>query len=452
MNKGKIISIRGQIVEVEFLEEKPAVHDVLVLEDDKNTQLEVYSSSSPLTFYCLALTSVAKLSRGAVLVNTGSTLKIPVGDEVLGRVIDVFGKPQDGKGALKTQESREIFSHEVPFDEVVTPKTVLETGIKAIDFFSPILKGGKVGLFGGAGVGKTVLLTEIIHNVVVLNKDKSISVFSGVGERTREGQELLQQLEESGVLPRVALIYGQMGENPVVRFRTAIAGAALAEYFRDEKGKDVLTFIDNTFRFAQAGYELSTLMNAIPSEGGYQSTLGSEMSLLHERLVSSRQGSITSIEAVYVPSDDLTDYGVQSVFPFLDSTVVLSRSVYQQGRFPAVDLLSLASAGLDIEIVGKDHYETLILAQNLLKRANALERIVSLIGESELSTDDQQVYKRAEILKNYMTQSFFVTEAQTGRKGNYIPLKETVADVRNIITGKYDGRKPDEFLYVGHLK
>ncbi|MGI5826512.1 MAG: hypothetical protein ACOX50_03810 [Patescibacteria group bacterium] len=231
MNKGKIISIKGQIVEVEFLDEKPAVHDVLVLKDDKESKLEVYSSSSPSTFYCLALTPVSKLYRGAVLVNTGESIKIPVGEEVLGRIIDVFGNPQDGRGALKTKASREIFSREVPFDEVVTPKTILEKGIKAIDFFSPILKGGKVGLFGGAGVGKTVLLTEIIHNVVVLNKDKSVSVFAGVGERTREGHELWQQLEESEVLHQVALLYGQMGENPAVRFRTAIAGAALASLF-----------------------------------------------------------------------------------------------------------------------------------------------------------------------------------------------------------------------------
>ncbi|MGI5826513.1 MAG: hypothetical protein ACOX50_03815 [Patescibacteria group bacterium] len=223
-------------------------------------------------------------------------------------------------------------------------------------------------------------------------------------------------------------------------------------YFRDELGKDVLTFIDNTFRFAQAGYELSTLMNAIPSEGGYQATLGSEMSLLHERLVSSRNGSITSVEAIYVPSDDITDYGVQSVFPFLDSTVVLSRAIYQQGLFPAVDLLSMTSAGLDTEIVGKDHYDALISAQNLLKKANALERIVSLIGPSELSADDQLVYQRAGILRNYMTQNFFVTESQTGRKGTYVPLKETVQDVKAILEGKYDDRKPEEFLYVGSLK
>jgi len=452
MTKGKIISIKGQIVEAEFLEEKPAVHDILILEEDPESKLEVYSSSSPSTFYCLALTPVSRLFRGAVLINTGEAIKIPVGEEVLGRVMNLFGVPQDGQGEIKTTASRPIFTRQISLEEIVTPQAILETGIRAIDFFSPILKGGKVGLFGGAGVGKTVLLTEIIHNVVILSKNKSVSVFVGVGERTREGQELYEQLKQSGVLSQVALLYGQMGENPAIRFRTAIAGAALAEYFRDQTKKDVLTFIDNTFRFAQAGYELSTLMNAIPSEGGYQATLGSEMSALHERLVSNSQGSVTSIEAIYVPSDDLTDYGVQSVFPFLDSTVVLSRSVYQQGRFPAVDLLSLTSSALDIEIVGKDHYETLIAAQNLLKKANTLERIVSLIGAGELSADDQQIYRRAEILKNYMTQSFFVTEGQTGRKGVYSPLKEVVADVRDILSGKYDDRQPEEFLFVEHLK
>ncbi|HRN96398.1 MAG TPA: F0F1 ATP synthase subunit beta, partial [Candidatus Levybacteria bacterium] len=325
-------------------------------------------------------------------------------------------------------------------------------GIKAIDFFSPLLRGGRVGLFGGAGVGKTILLTEVIHNVVVLAKNNDVSIFTGVGERIREGQELFETLKESNVLPSVALVFGQMGENPAVRFKTALTGLALAEHFRDEEHRNVLFFIDNIFRFAQAGYELSTLMNTIPGEGGYQATLASEMAQFHERLVSTKNASITSMEAVYVPSDDVTDYGVQSVFPYLDSSVVLSRAVYQEGRFPAIDFLSSTSSALSREIVGDDHYNAYIEAQSLLKRALTLERIVSLIGESELPAADQVIYKRARLLKSYMTQSFFVTENQTGRKGEYVKRVETIGDVNEILQGRYDTAEPERLMYVGSLK
>lgn len=449
---GKIIGIKGQIIEVEFTGQPPKMHDILVLDDDDSVKMEVYMSSTSTTFYCLLLSSHIKLHRGATVVNTQEPIKIPVGPEVLGRVINIFGQPQDDKGPIHTQENRGIITKEVSFEHIETPKTVLETGIKVIDFFAPILKGGKVGLFGGAGVGKTILLTEIIHNVVILNKDKNVSVFTGVGERVREGQELYEALTDSGVMSGVSLIFGPMGENPAVRFRTAIAGVALSEYFRDTANKNVLFFIDNIFRFAQAGYELSTLMNTIPSEGGYQATLSSEMASLHERLVSTKQSSITSFEAVYVPSDDITDYGVQSVFPYLESFIILSRGVYQEGRFPAIDILSSTSSALSIIIAGQQHYKVALEAQSLLKRAYALERIVSLIGQSELSHDDQTIYKRSKILKNYMTQSFFVAESQTGRPGKYVPLAETIADVKEIIEGKRDELDPEKFLYIGGLK
>jgi F-type H+-transporting ATPase subunit beta len=363
----------------------------------------------------------------------------------------MFGEPQDSKGVLDTKDIWPIFGRDTNLTNSVGTSKILETGIKLIDFFCPILRGGKVGLFGGAGVGKTVLLTEVIHNIVILNKDKSVSVFSGVGERIREGQELYETLEKSGVLPKVALIYGQMGENSAIRFRTAFAGITMAEYFRD-KQKDVLFFIDNIFRFAQAGYELGTLMNTIPSEGGYQATLGSEMANFHERLISTDTGSITSMEAVYVPSDDLTDYGVQSVFPYLDSIIVLSRRVYQEGRFPAIDILSSTSSALDEETVGKNHYNAFIQSLSLLKRASSLERVVTLVGESELSSEDRALYNRARILKNYMTQNFFVTTSQTGKEGKYIPVEETVADVEQILSGRYDDFPPETFLYIGALK
>ncbi len=455
-NKGRIISIKGQIIEVEFPEDKPSIHDVVIVEENPDIIMEVFTSASTSTFYCLAISPVSTLSRGIVVINTGEPLKIPVGEEVLGRVIDIFGKPLDGKGPLSTTTRKPIFSNSIDFEHLASPTKILETGIKVIDFFAPILEGGKVGLFGGAGVGKTILLTEIIHNIVilhtVLDKNETVSVFAGVGERTREGQELFESLAESNVLKNVSLIYGSMGENAVVRFRTAIAGIALSEFFRDIAKKNVLFFIDNVFRFAQAGYELATLMETIPSEGGYQPTLASEMAHLHERLVSTKDHTITSIEAVYVPSDDLTDLGVQSVFPYLDSNIVLSRSAYQEGRFPAVDVLSSTSSALNIETVGKQHYDTYIEAQSLLKKALALERIVSLIGQAELSAEDQITYKRSQILKNYLGQNFFTVENQTGRKGSYITRTQTVQDVSDIVNGKYDNADPDRFLHVGLAK
>lgn len=451
-NKGKIVSIKGQIIEVEFLEHKPIFHDILILEDDETVKMEVYTSSGSSTYYCLSYSPTSSLHRGAVVVNTQEPIKIPVGEQVLGRVIDIFGYPQDSKKLLDMSLSQPIFKEEVSFEHIAIPHEILQTGIKAIDFFAPIFKGGKVGLFGGAGVGKTILLTEIIHNVVVLNKDKNVSVFTGVGERIREGQELYQALVESHVIDGVSLIYGAMGENPAVRLRTATAGIALAEYFRDEMDRNVLFFIDNVFRYAQAGYELATVMNTIPSEGGYQATLSSQMALLHERLASTHKNNITSFEAIYVPSDDLTDYAVQAVFPYLDSIVVLSRAVYQEGRFPSIDLLSSTSSVLNVEAVGEAHYKTVIDAQGLLKRALSLDRIVSLIGQSELSSDDQTIYKRSRILKNYMTQSFFVTESQTGREGKYVVLADCIQDVRRIIDGKFDHVDPEQVLYIGTMK
>lgn len=450
-NQGKIVSIKGQIIEVAFPSAKPRVHDILVAESDPTVKMEVYMSATNNTFFCLPLSPVQKLHRGAVVLNTQEPIKIPVGKEVLGRVIDIFGEPQDGKGPLSATTKNPIYAEEPSFAHIATPKEILPTGIKAIDFFSPLLKGGKIGLFGGAGVGKTIILTEIIHNIVTLSKDRNISIFTGVGERVREGQELYEALEQTGVLPGVSLIFGGMGENPAVRFRTAIAGVALAEYFRDNMDKDVLFFIDNIFRFAQAGYELSTLMNTIPSEGGYQATLSSEMAAFHERLVSTTNHAITSFEAIYVPSDDLTDYGVQSVFPYLDSTVVLSRAIYQEGRFPAIDLLSSLSSGINVEVIGELHYKALLDAQGLLKKAVGLDRIVSLIGEAELSHEDQVLYNRSKRLKNYMTQSFFTVENQTGRPGKFVKMSDTVSDVRGILDGKYDDVNPDKFLFLGSL-
>lgn len=450
--EGKVRAILGQIVEVEFASgTSPKIHDVLTLVDDESVTMEVYTSANLNSYYCLLFKSSPHLARGKAVKNTNSPIKIPVGALTLGRAIDIFGQAVDGKDELVKDELTPIFNDGVEFDKVVTPNELLETGIKALDFFCPIIKGGKVGLFGGAGVGKTTVLTEIIHNVVILHKSESVSVFSGVGERIREGKELYETLHESGVLPSVALIFGQMAENPAVRFRTAFAGATIAEHFRDRMGKNVLFFIDNVFRFAQAGYELATDMSTIPGEGGYQATLYSEMGQLHERLVSSDKGSITSIEAVYVPSDDLTDFGVQSVFPYLDSNVVLSRDIYQEGRFPAINLLASTSTALNADTVGERHYKTFIEAQSILKKASQLERIVSLIGESELSTQDQQIYRRYRLILNYMTQNFFVMEAQSGNKGVYIKREDVIEDVARILKGDFDNYQPEKLMNIGLL-
>jgi F-type H+/Na+-transporting ATPase subunit beta len=451
MLTGKVISIKGQIIEVEFLEEKPRIYDVLTFKEDDSVKMEVYTSASPNSFYCLALTQVTKLHHGSIVISTNQPIKIPVGPELLGRVIDTLGEPQDGMGEIKAKEYRPIIAEAVSFADVDVPREVLETGIKVIDFFTPIIKGGKVGLFGGAGVGKTVIISEIIHNLVILHAEKNVSIFTGVGERTREGEELFTTLKESNVMQGVNLIYGSMGENAAIRFRTAFTGVTLAEHFRDS-GKDVLFFIDNIYRFAQSGYELATLMNAIPSEGGYQSTLTSEMASFHERLVSTLKNTITTFEAIYVPADDLTDSGVQSIFPYLDSGLILSRAVYQEGRFPAIDILASNSSALNPDTVGEEHYQTAIDAQALLKRATALERIVALIGESELSPEDQTVYKRAKKLKNFMSQTFTVVETQTERKGVYVPLKDTVNDVKAILEGKADSLQPEDLMYIATLK
>jgi F-type H+-transporting ATPase subunit beta len=414
--------------------------------------MEIYTSASPNSFFCLALTNTNTLHHGSIVIETGQPIKIPVGKEMLGRVVDTLGNPQDNLGEIKTKETRPIIARDVSFANVDIPHELLETGIKAIDFYTPLVKGGKVGLFGGAGVGKTVIISEIIHNLVILNPEKNVSVFTGVGERTREGEELFETLKESKVMQGVTLIYGSMGVNAALRFRTAFTGVTLAEYYRDVLEKDVLFFIDNVFRFAQSGYELSTLMNSIPSEGGYQATLTSEMASLHERLVSTHKHAITTFEAIYVPADDLTDSGVQAIFPYLDSGIILSRSVYQEGRFPAIDVLSSNSSSLNPDTIGQEHYDAALEAQTLLKRATSLERIVSLIGESELSTDDQLAYKRSKMLKNYMTQNFTVVENQTEKQGVYVSINDAVNDVRAILDGKVDVLQPEDLLYIATLK
>ncbi len=446
---GRIVSVKDYVVEVEFNSTiAPKMFDVLELESDRSIKFHIFKSSSENTYYCLTLGSLSGIHRNARVVNTRAPLSIPVGDSVLGRVLDVTGAAVDGLGSITSDNKKSIFSSPPEYSRIPKSLSLLETGIKVVDLFSPLVIGGKTGLFGGSGVGKTVLLTEILHNII--NKDKltNVSVFCGVGERTREGHELVNQLKDSGVLPSVALLFGSMGESPSVRFLTAYAGATLAEDFRD-RGKNVLFFIDNIFRFAQAGNELSLLMNTIPSEDGYQATLYSEMGMLHERLVSTDTSSITCIEAIYLPADDILDQGVQSVYDYLDSSVVLSRDIYQQGRLPAIDLLESGSNMLNPENVSPLHYSVALEARSLLKKSQSLERIVSLVGESELSEEDKTVYQRSKKLKNFMTQSFFTASNQTGREGTYVPLEKTINDVSAILSGKYDNVSEDKFLYIG---
>ena len=448
---GKIITVRGQVAEVEFTVSSPAIYNLLVAESDPSIKLQVYSSSGVNSFYCMILAKAEGLKRGMTIIDTGRSIEIPVGQEVLGRVTNLFGDALDGGETIKAKVQWPIWREAPSYADISTHTQIWETGIKAIDMFSPLLKGGKMGLFGGAGVGKTILLTEMLHNVVTLKKDQNLSVFAGVGERTREGHELYLELKERGILQSTALIFGTMGENAAVRFLTALGGVTLAEYFRDELKKDVLFFIDNVFRYAQAGNELSTIMRTIPSEDGYQATLTSEMAAFHERLVSTSSGAISAVEAVYVPSDDLLDQGVQAIFPYLDSVVTVSRAIYQKGLLPAIDVLASSSSALIPAIVGDLHYQTTIQAQATLKKAESLERMVSLVGEAELSPDNQLLYRRAKKIRNYLTQSFFVAEAQSGKKGQYVPIKTTVQDIADIMAGKHDQVPEDKMLYIGSM-
>jgi F-type H+/Na+-transporting ATPase subunit beta len=446
---GKIISVVGSIVEVEFIKDKPRIFDVLVMDEFPDLRLQVYRSAGKDSFYCIALGPLYKLYRGAVVTNTGEQLSVPVGEGVLGRIMDMFGAPKDGQGPIEQETRRPVHKTSLDYEKTITTYRILETGIKVVDLYAPLILGGKTGLFGGSGVGKTVLLTEILHNVINKNKEKNVSVFCGVGERTREGHELYLELKNTNVLPYVSLLFGGMGESPSIRFLTGHAAAAVAEYFRDEMGKNVLFFIDNIFRFAQAGNELSLLMNTIPSEGGYQATLASEMASIHERLVSTSTASLTTIEAIYMPADDILDQGVQAIYDYLNSSIVLSRAVYQEGRFPAIDMLASGSSALNPEIVSPLHYYVSVQSQSLLKKSESLERIVALVGEGELSDEDRTTYLRVKKLKNYMTQGFFVAEGQTGREGVYVPLEKTIQDVKDIIDGKYDDVSEDKFLYIG---
>ncbi len=448
---GRIKSILGQIIKIDPENTAPPnLGDILTSREDPSVQLEVYSYSDN-EIYCLALTDITKIYRNMEIYNTGTQLTIPVGDVTLGRVMNLFGEDEDAKGPIKSSVRMPIYDRAPTFNTLAPQTQILETGIKVIDFVAPFLRGGKVGLIGGAGVGKTVLITELIHNIT--QKANGVSVFAGIGERIREGHELYKNQEETKTLPKIAMIYGQMGENAAIRFRVASAAATLGEYFRDEDKKDVLFFIDNIYRFVQAGNELATLLGQIPSEQGYQSTLQAELGNIQERLVSTVNGSITTIQTVYIPSDDLSDAGVSGIMSYLDSSITLSRAVSQLGLYPAVDLQQSFSGILaNPAVVGKDHHFLVTQFQQLTSKYNELQRIVAILGESELSAGDQIAYNRAKKLINYMTQPLFVTEQQSGRKGQYVPRQNTINDIKIILSGKLDNIPSEKFLYIGDLK
>ncbi len=450
MHQGIITQIIGPVVDVEFTKNLPNVLDALEINHaGGRVILETVQHLSATSVRTIAMGDTQGLQRGLGVDNTGAPISVPVGKEMLGRMINVVGEPIDGKEAPKTKERYPIHRPAPTLTEQNTQTEILETGIKVIDLIAPITKGGKVGLFGGAGVGKTVVITELIRNIAA--EHGGYSIFAGVGERTREGNDLHHEMEESGVLDKTALVFGQMNEPPGARQRVGLTGLTLAEYFRDQ-GSDVLLFIDNIFRFTQAGSEVSALLGRIPSAVGYQSTLAYEMGQLQERITSTTKGSVTSVQAVYVPADDLTDPAPATTFAHLDSTVVLSRGLAELGIYPAVDPLDSTSNILDPLIVGEEHYTTARGVQKVLQRYKELQDIIAILGIDELSEEDKLTVTRARKIQQFLSQPFHVAEVFTGRPGAYVPLEQTIKDFKAILEGKYDELPEQAFYMAGTLE
>ncbi|MBR6719111.1 MAG: F0F1 ATP synthase subunit beta [Oscillospiraceae bacterium] len=448
---GKIVQIIGAVVDVRFQKhELPRLLNAI--ECDNNGQklvLEVAQHIGDDIVRCIAMSSTDGLVRGLDAVDTGSPIRVPVGRETLGRVFNLLGDPVDEQPAPETQERWPIHRDAPSYEEQAASSEVLETGIKVIDLIAPYLKGGKIGLFGGAGVGKTVLIQELINNVA--NQHGGISVFTGVGERTREGNDLYHEMKDSGVLEKTCLVYGQMNEPPGARMRVALSGLTMAEYFRDTEGQDVLLFIDNIFRFTQAGSEVSALLGRMPSAVGYQPTLATEMGALQERITSTGKGSITSVQAVYVPADDLTDPAPATTFAHLDATTVLSRQIASLGIYPAVDPLESSSRILSPEIVGQEHYRVARQVQTILQRYTELQDIIAIMGMDELSDEDKLTVNRARKVQRFLSQPFFVAEQFTGMEGKYVPISETIRGFREIIDGEHDDLPESAFLFAGTI-
>ncbi|RGG49670.1 F0F1 ATP synthase subunit beta [Ruminococcus sp. AF21-11] len=450
-NIGKVVQIVGAVVDVRF--EKDSLPDLLnaIEIDNKGEKLvvEVAQHIGDDIVRCIAMGSTDGLVRGIDVVDTGKAISVPVGKETLSRMFNLLGEPVDNLPAPETKERWEIHREPPTYEEQSASNEILETGIKVIDLIAPYLKGGKIGLFGGAGVGKTVLIQELINNVA--NQHGGISVFTGVGERTREGNDLYYEMKESGVIDKTVLVYGQMNEPPGARMRVALSGLTMAEYFRDVEHQDVLLFIDNIFRFTQAGSEVSALLGRMPSAVGYQPTLATEMGQLQERITSTTKGSITSVQAVYVPADDLTDPAPATTFAHLDATTVLSRSISSLGIYPAVDPLESNSRILSPEIVGNEHYQVARQVQSILQRYVELQDIIAIMGMDELSDEDKLTVSRARKIQRFLSQPFSVAEQFTGMKGKYVPVKETIRGFKEIIEGKHDDLPESAFLFVGTI-
>ena len=431
----------------------PDIHELLIIKENPDIYMEVFSYRNSREINCLLFSSKSLLKRGMDVLATGEKIMTPVGKEVLGRSFDLFGKVQDGGAPLNVRHWRSLF----PKKNISSrwkkkhpqQRKILETGIKAVDFFTPLFKGGKIGLIGGAGVGKTVLLSEILRNVS--SGHTGVSIFAGIGERIREGHELQEFLKTYEILPKTALLLGHINKNAAFRFRTAWAAATLVEYFRDVEKQDVLFFVDNIFRFLQAGSELSSLLGEIPSESGYQPTLQTDLAQFENRLISTEQ-TVTSIQAVYVPSDDFTNPGVTATLPYFDAAIKLSRDITREGRHPAIDPLESGATIIDRDFIGEDHYRAFTQAIEILNDYKQLSRIVMIVGQEELSLENQKKYQRAKKINNYMTQAFFTVETQTGRKGVFVSRDSVVKDVLDILDGKFDNVPDEHFLYIGNTK
>ena len=451
-NVGKIVSIVGVVLDVKFENEQslPNLLNALVIKlGDQEIVAEVAQHIGDDTVRCIAMSATDGLVRGMEVIDTGKPIAVPVGDKTLGRIFNVLGEPVDGFEAPKDAPRDPIHRPAPEFNEIAGSAEILETGIKVVDLLAPYLKGGKIGLFGGAGVGKTVLIQELINNVA--KQHGGISVFSGVGERTREGNDLYHEMKDSGVINKTALVFGQMNEPPGARMRVALSGLTMAEYFRDKENQDVLLFIDNIFRFTQAGSEVSALLGRMPSAVGYQPTLATEMGALQERITSTKQGSITSVQAVYVPADDLTDPAPATTFTHLDAKTVLSRSIASLGIYPAVDPLESTSRVLDPNIVGEEHYAVARGVQSILQRYKELQDIIAILGMDELGDEDKLIVARARKIQRFLSQPFTVGEQFTGIPGKYVPVKETIRGFKEILEGKHDDLPESAFLFVGSI-
>ncbi|MCB1751837.1 MAG: F0F1 ATP synthase subunit beta [Gammaproteobacteria bacterium] len=448
MSSGKVVEIIGAVVDVQFpMGGMPKVYDALKVEQ-ANLTLEVQQQLGDGVARTIAMGSTDGLRRGVSVTNTGAPITVPVGQATLGRIMDVLGEPVDEAGPVEAEKRMPIHRAPPSFEEQATSAAVLETGIKVIDLIMPIAKGGKIGLFGGAGVGKTVTLMELIRNIAVAHS--GYSVFAGVGERTREGNDFYYEMEEGGVLDKVALVYGQMNEPPGNRLRVALTGLTIAEGFRDE-GRDVLMFVDNIYRYTLAGTEVSALLGRMPSAVGYQPTLAAEMGALQERITSTKTGSITSFQAVYVPADDLTDPSPATTFAHLDATLVLSRQIAELGIYPAVDPLDSTSRILDPNVVGQEHYDVARGVQGILQRYKELKDIIAILGMDELSEDDKLVVARARKVQRFLSQPFFVAEVFTGSPGKYVALKDTISGFKAIVDGEYDHLPEQAFYMIGGI-